>query len=77
MLKKPQITKNKEILKYLQLIGQLGFLAIISLLIFFFIFLYLDRLFNTGGLLLLPGIILGIISGFLVAYRHLKKFLKY
>ncbi|MBN2460214.1 MAG: AtpZ/AtpI family protein [Candidatus Cloacimonetes bacterium] len=76
-LTEPKQKQNNEILKYLVIITQLGFIAAFSILFFFLLFLFLDRKFHSGGILLLFGIILGIISAFWSSYRFLKKVLKY
>ena len=64
---------NKEWYKYFSLISQLGLVVVSSILIFFFLFLYLDRKFNTNGILMAVGVFLGVITGVLGAYRLLKK----
>jgi F0F1-type ATP synthase assembly protein I len=64
---------NKEILKNFGLITQLGFSVISSILIFVLGFVYLDRKLNTDGKLIIIGVILGVASGILVAYRLIKK----
>ncbi|MBW6516657.1 MAG: AtpZ/AtpI family protein [Candidatus Cloacimonetes bacterium] len=73
LLKKLQI-KDPEILQGLSLIGHLGLNVVISLLIFFFLFLWLDRKLQTGNILLIVGIIIGIFSGVYLNYRFLKRF---
>lgn len=64
---------NKEWYKYFSLISQLGLVVVSSILIFFFLFLYLDRKFNTNGILMAVGVFLGVITGVLGAYRLLRK----
>ncbi|MCD4796696.1 MAG: AtpZ/AtpI family protein [Candidatus Cloacimonetes bacterium] len=64
---------NKEWYKYFSLISQLGLVVVSSILIFFFLFLYLDRKFNTNGILMAVGVFLGVILGVLGAYRLLRK----
>jgi len=66
--------KDSEIFESLALISQLGLNIIVSLLIFFFIFLWLDRKLQAGNLLLFTGIILGIACGIYLNYKHLKRF---
>ncbi len=65
---------NKELLLNISLISQLGSTMIGSILIIFFIFLFLDKKFQTNGILLLVGILLGVILGLFSSYRLLKKF---
>ncbi|MBN1327306.1 MAG: AtpZ/AtpI family protein [Candidatus Cloacimonetes bacterium] len=71
-----QNKQNREIIKYLGLISQLGFTVIICLLIWFIPFLLLDRKFSANGILTITGIVLGVITGFAATYRLLKKQLK-
>ncbi len=70
---KPNWKQNSEILKYLSLITQLGLTVVSAILICFFIFLFLDRKFQTGGILVGLGVILGVVAGGLAAYRLLKR----
>ena len=71
-----KIKINNEIVKYLGIITQIGLTVVGSILIFFFLFLFLDKKLNTRGILLPVGIILGIVSGFVYSYRILKRFYK-
>ncbi|MCK4654107.1 MAG: AtpZ/AtpI family protein [Candidatus Cloacimonetes bacterium] len=73
MWKKQKIL-DKELLRHLSLLGQLGFTVVSSILIFFFVFLYLDRKLQTGGILVGVGVFLGVIAGVLAAYKLLKRF---
>ena len=73
MWKKQKIL-DKELLRHLSLLGQLGLTVITSILIFFFVFLYLDRKLQTGGILVGVGVFLGVIAGVLAAYKLLKRF---
>ncbi len=72
MLRK--ILADKEILRSISMIGRLGLNIVISLLVFFFIFLYIEKTFNTGYVILAIGIVLGVLSGIYLNYKHLKKF---
>jgi len=65
---------DSEIIKYLTLITQLGLTVIISILVLFLIFLYLDRKLHTNGILMVIGIVVGVLTGILSAYQMLKKF---
>lgn len=67
---------NKDIIKFLSLISQVGLTVIAAILISFFSFFYLDKLLHTGGILLGLGLAIGIAAGFLAAYRLIKKFLE-
>ena len=60
MWKKQKIL-DKDLLKHLSLLGQLGLAVITSILIFFFVFLYLDRKLQTGGVLVGVGYIYTIV----------------
>jgi len=66
--------KDRETLEGLTLISQLGLNIVVSLLIFFLIFLWLDRKLQTNNILLFAGIILGIACGIYLNYKHLKRF---
>jgi hypothetical protein len=63
----------KEILKNIGLITQLGLSVISSILIFVIGSLYLDRKLNTNGKLIILGVLLGVATGILAAYKLLKK----
>ena len=65
---------NGEVMKYIGLISQLGLTFITSLLILFFLFLFLDRKLQTNGILLIPGLILGVLSGGVAVYRLITRF---
>jgi ABC-type antimicrobial peptide transport system permease subunit len=71
-----KIKINIEIVQYLRIITQIGLTVVGSILIFFFLFLFLDKKLNTRGILLPIGIIIGIVSGFICSYRILKRFYK-
>jgi len=65
---------NGEVMKYIGLISQLGLTFIISLLAIFFLFLFLDRKLQTNGILMIPGLILGILTGGVAVYRLITRF---
>ena len=71
-----QNSLNKEILKHLGLITQLGLSVIGSILIFVLGFVYLDKKLHTGGKLIIIGVLLGVATGILAAYRLMKKLYK-
>ncbi|MDY6915933.1 MAG: AtpZ/AtpI family protein, partial [Candidatus Cloacimonadota bacterium] len=54
---------DKEIIKHIGLIAQLGLIMISSILILFFLGLYLDKLLHAGGVLAIVGIVLGVFTG--------------
>ena len=74
MLFKKIPKQNKEFFKYFTLISQLGLTVIACLLLCVFLFLFLDRKFNTNGVLVPVGVILGVVSGVFAAYKLLKRF---
>ena len=73
LLKNLQV-KDPEFIEALSLIGHLGLNIVVSLLIFFLFFLWLDRILQTGRILLGVGIMLGIFTGIYLNYKHLKRF---
>jgi ATP synthase protein I len=70
---KPNWKDNSDILKHFSLITQLGLVVISALLICFFLGLYIERKFPSGGIWLAGGTILGVLAGGLAAFRLLKK----
>ena len=64
---------NKEILKNISLITQLGLSVISSILLFVLGFVYLDKRLHTDGKLIIIGVLLGVATGVLAAYKLLKK----
>ena len=58
--------------KYFSLLIRLGMSMVLSILCFFSIGLYLDRLLGTGVFVFL-GVILGLIIGFYLVYREIMK----
>lgn len=70
---KIQNSLNKEILKNIGLVTQLGLSVISSILIFVLGFVYLDKKLHTEGKLIIIGVLLGVATGILAAYRLLKK----
>ncbi len=64
---------NNELLKYISLVTQLGLTVISSILIFLIGALYLEKKFQTEGVLILVGVLIGVVVGVFVAYRLLKK----
>lgn len=67
---------NSELLKYISLITQLGFTVIGSILIFLVGAIYLEKKFQTDGVLILIGVLIGAAAGVFAAYKLLKKTLE-
>ncbi|MBT3756813.1 MAG: AtpZ/AtpI family protein [Candidatus Cloacimonetes bacterium] len=67
---------NSELIKYISLISQLGFTIIGSILLFLAGAIFLERKFQTEGILILVGVLIGVISGVFAAYKLLKKTLE-
>ena len=65
---------DREILKYISLITQLGLIMVSSILIFFFAGLFLDKFFHTGHILIIVCIVLGVFTGGFTVYKTLMKF---
>jgi F0F1-type ATP synthase assembly protein I len=66
--------KNKEFLSAISLLGQLGLIMASSIVISVFSGFYLDRYFQTRGILMAICTMIGIFSGGIVCYHLLKKF---
>lgn len=73
-MRKKLFPMDGEVFKYIGLLTQLGLTFISSLLIIFFLFLFLDRKFQTNGILLIPGLILGVLAGGVTVYRLIIRF---
>ncbi|MBT4576018.1 MAG: hypothetical protein HOB92_06070 [Candidatus Cloacimonetes bacterium] len=67
---------NSELIKYISLISQLGFTIIGSILLFLAGAMFLERKFQTEGILILIGVLLGVVVGVFAAYKLLKKTLE-
>ncbi len=67
---------NNELLKYISLISQLGLTVISSILIFLVGAVYLEKKFQTDGVLILVGVLIGVAAGVFAAYKLLKKTLE-
>ena len=67
---------NSELIKYISLITQLGLTVIGSILIFLVGAIYLEKKFQTDGVLLLIGVLIGVAAGVLAAYKLLKRYLE-
>ena len=75
-MRKPENPIIKELFKNFALISQLGFSVIISILLFVFGFVYIDKKLAANGNLIIVGIVLGVIVGILAAYRLIKRHFK-
>ncbi|MBT3756808.1 MAG: hypothetical protein HOG24_11070 [Candidatus Cloacimonetes bacterium] len=67
---------NSELIKYISLISQLGFTIIGLILLFLAGAMFLERKFQTEGILILIGVLLGVVVGVFAAYKLLKKTLE-
>jgi len=67
---------NNELLKYISLVTQLGLTVISSILIFLVGAIFLEKRFQTDGILILAGVLIGVVAGIFAAYRLLKKTLE-
>ena len=67
---------NSELLKYISLVTQLGLTVISSILIFLVGAIYLEKKFQTDGILILIGVLIGVAVGVLSAYKLLKRYLE-
>lgn len=67
---------NNELLKYISLITQLGLTIISSILIFLVGAIYMEKKFQTEGVLILVGVLIGVAVGVFAAYKLLKKTLE-
>ncbi|MEA2096104.1 MAG: AtpZ/AtpI family protein [Candidatus Cloacimonadota bacterium] len=67
---------NNELLKYISLITQLGLTIISSILIFLVGAIYMEKKFQTEGVLILVGVLIGVAAGVFAAYKLLKKTLE-
>ena len=67
---------NSELIKYISLVTQLGLTVISSILIFLVGAIYLEKKFQTDGVLILIGVLIGAAAGVLSAYKLLKRYLE-
>jgi len=74
MLKRKKLI-NSEILKYISLVSQLGFVMISSILVLLIPAVFLERKFQTNGVLILIGVLFGVITGIFAVYKLLKRML--
>ncbi|MDP8203798.1 MAG: AtpZ/AtpI family protein [Candidatus Tenebribacter mawsonii] len=75
-MRKKKNPLNSELIKYLSLISQLGFTIIGSILLFLAGAIFLEKKFQTDGILILIGVLLGTAAGVIAAYKLLKKTLE-
>jgi F0F1-type ATP synthase assembly protein I len=66
--------KDKNVLKYITLMGQIGAVMVSSILIFFLIFYFLGKKFHFEALAIPLGVLLGLFGGFYSVYKLLKNF---
>lgn len=63
--------------KYFNFFAQIAFIIVVSLLVFLFLGVYLDKKFYNGyGLFTILGIVVGLFSGGYNAYKIVKKYIK-
>lgn len=67
---------RKDIVKALGLFSQIGLSMLAPILLCTFIGSFLDETFNTGGILLIVMLLLGIGAGFRGVYMLTKEFYK-
>ena len=67
---------NSELIKYISLVTQLGITVISSILIFLVGAIYLEKKFQTDGILILISVLIGVAVGVLSAYKLLKRYLE-
>ena len=67
---------NSELIKHISLVTQLGLTVVSSILIFLVGAIYLEKKFQTDGILILIGVLIGVAVGVLSAYKLLKKTLE-
>lgn len=65
----PKGEELKEIFYYLGLVTQLGLIVVCSILIGFAVGCFLDKKLGSGGLILIPFILIGVGAGFFSAYK--------
>ena len=64
---------NKEILKYLSLLGNLGFIVMSNILVSIFLYKVYERFFVFNSLIFIIFILFGIISAFYNIYKLIMK----
>ena len=64
---------NKEILKYLSLLGNLGFIVMSNILVSIFLYKLYERFFGFNSLIFIIFILFGIISAFYNIYKLIMK----
>ena len=67
---------NSVLIKYISLVTQLGLTVIGSILIVLAGAIYLEKKFQTNGVLILIGVLIGAAAGVLAAYKLLKRYLE-
>ena len=67
--------KKHKLQKYFSLLFKLATSMVVSICIFFFFGLFLERLFNLNGILVICGTFTGVLVGFYLVYKQLSVFL--
>ena len=66
--------KKKRLNEYFNFLIKLAMSMVASILVFFSLALYLDRLFFNNGALVIAGTFIGVLVGFWLIYKQLKGF---
>jgi len=72
----PMANKKSQLNKYMALLFKVSLSMLMCILVCFGAGLYLDRLFNLGGILVVVGTFLGVFVGFYVVYKIISSVLK-
>lgn len=64
---------NKDLLKYLSLLGNLGFIIMSNILVAILFYKIYEWLFGFSSILFIVFVILGIVSGFYSIYKFIMK----
>lgn len=76
VVKKKSIKPKDNMLINVSFALNLGFILALPPIIFTFIGLYLDKIFNSKPYLTIIFILLGVLTSILAAFKEAKKFLK-
>ncbi len=72
-VKKKPDPSEKNLMSVFILVSNLGFVMVFSILVSFFLGLWLDKFFQKDYIFLITFVIVGITAGFFQCYRLLKK----
>ena len=65
--------KYGQLGQYFVLLMRLGFIMIISIMVFFFLGFYLEKHFPSKGLILILFTLLGVAAGFYLLFKEINK----